>query len=162
MARRHDSLIPLARDHYDGLLLAVRLQQGTRALERLWSHDPLWQADYIVKFYEEHLRQHFRAEEEALFPLAAAHVEEARTIVNELLSQHRLMEEYVHRFRSPDPETLESHLREFGKLLVGHIRKEDRGLFPLFEEKASPSVLADAEKSISEFYPSSANPLMKH
>ena len=53
--KRHDSLVPLSREHHDGLLLAVRLQQGRAALPRLWSHDLVWQAEYVTRFFGEHL-----------------------------------------------------------------------------------------------------------
>ena len=69
--KRHPGLIPLSREHHDGLLLATRLQQGRNALLRLWSHDLVWQAQYVVKYFREELIDHFATEEEIIFPLGA-------------------------------------------------------------------------------------------
>jgi hemerythrin-like domain-containing protein len=152
MAKRHKSLVPLARDHHEGLLLALRLQQGKKALLRLWSHDPRWQASFVAEFYDEHLRPHFDAEEKGLFPLAST-IAACRHLVTELTLEHRTMEEYVNRFRNPAANTLEKDLRSFGALLEEHIRKEDRVLFPAFEEHASKEMLQKAQAAIGSFYP---------
>lgn len=157
MAKRHKGLVPLARDHHDGLLLALRLQQGKQALPRLWSHDPHEQAKHVVAFYEEHLRHHFEAEETGLFPLAAYHVAQSRSLIESLIQQHRTLERYVARFRKPDPQTLEQDLKEFGKILEDHIRKEDRELFPMLEEQAPDHVLLEVEKQVGQFYPTGTN-----
>ena len=152
MAKRHKSLVLLARDHHEGLLLALRLQQGKKALLRLWSHNPRWQASYVAEFYDKHLRRHFEAEEKALFPLAST-IAACRPLVNELSLEHRTMEEYVDRFRNPAANALAKDLRSFGALLEEHIRKEDRVLFPAFEEHASKEMLQKAEAAIGGFYP---------
>ncbi|MBI3580216.1 MAG: hemerythrin domain-containing protein [Ignavibacteriales bacterium] len=157
MAKRHKGLVPLARDHHDGLLLALRLQQGKQALPRLWSHDPFEQAKHVVTFYEEHLRHHFEAEEKGLFPLAAHHVTQSRPLVEVLIRQHRTLESYVARFRTPGPQTLEQDLKEFGKILEDHIRKEDRELFPMLEEHAPAHILLEVEKQVGHFYPPDTN-----
>jgi hemerythrin-like domain-containing protein len=153
MAKRHESLIPLARDHYEGLLLAVRLQQGTQALLRLWSHEPAWQAQYVVDFYQQHLRPHFDAEEQALFPLAKAHVPLSVPLVDLLIEQHREIERRVECLKDPHQADLPDRLKEFGALLEDHIRKEDRELFPMFEEHASAEILRKAHEEVHKFYP---------
>lgn len=153
MAKRHESLVPLARDHHEGLLLAMRLQQGKNALERLWSHDPSWQAKHVVGFYDQHLRPHFDAEEQALFPLAKEHIKESVPLVDELIAQHRDMEQRVLLLKQSPTTLLEQELKEFGALLEDHIRKEDRILFPMFEEHASAELLQEALKKIHSFYP---------
>jgi iron-sulfur cluster repair protein YtfE (RIC family) len=155
MAKRHVSLIPLARDHYHGLLLAVRLQQGEQALPRLWSHDPQWQADYVVDFYEKDLKHHFEAEERGLFPYIAD-VKGASSIVEELLQEHRTFERFVGNFRREEQATLVEQLRDFGARLEEHIRKEDRVLFPLLEERAPADVLMKVAEFMKDFYPPEA------
>ncbi len=153
MAKRHESLIPLARDHYEGLLLAVRLQQGTQALLRLWSHDPVWQAQYVVDFYHQHLKPHFDTEEQALFPLAKEHVPPSAPLVDLLIEQHRELKRRVESFKNPAQPDLADRLKEFGTLLEDHIRKEDRELFPMFEEHASAEILKKAHEEVHKFYP---------
>jgi len=154
MAQRHQALIPLASDHFNGLALALRLQQGKQATAPLWSDNPKFQAGYVVSFFEKELRHHFKVEEEALFPLVKKHVKEAWGIVDELIADHRKMESAVKDVCKVDSPTLERDLAEFGRLLEQHIRKEDRQLFPLVEAKAAAEVLEEAAKSIHAFYPS--------
>lgn len=156
MAKRHDSLVPIARDHYDGLLLAIRLQQGKQALERLWLHDPLWQANFVVEFYQKHLRRHFAAEEEALFPEVVTNIPACGQMIQELTHEHREFEAQIEAFRSPDPAALEERLAKFGAILEGHIRKEDRELFPMIEQNASVELLDRIAQNVRNYYPSAA------
>jgi hemerythrin-like domain-containing protein len=145
--KRHPSLVLLSREHHDGLLLATRLQQGTKALPRLWSHDPLWQAEYVVSFFTAHLGNHFDIEEKMLFPLAAQFAgEKAAALIPGLVREHRQMEEQVGLFRRPDAAELPAALARFGKILERHIRSEERQFFPLCEEE----IPADALKSLGE------------
>ncbi|MGH2567837.1 MAG: hypothetical protein ACRDGA_05815, partial [Bacteroidota bacterium] len=66
MARRHTSLIPLARDHYEGLLLVQQLREPQRPMMPGWPETPSERATFIAWFYDEHLKNHFEAEEHAL------------------------------------------------------------------------------------------------
>jgi hemerythrin-like domain-containing protein len=156
--RRHETLTPLSRDHHDGLFLATRLQQGNRALLRLWSHDPEWQAGYIVRFYEEDLTPHFEAEEKVLFPLAKKYVHDPLGIIDRLRTEHELMRSMVDLFRHPEPKSLPSALVEFGTVLEKHIRCEERELFPLCEKTIPPKELEQAGASIARYRPSGAKP----
>ncbi len=150
MAKRHQSLIPLAQDHHRGLILALRLQQGKESWTKPRMQEYRINAQEVVAFYEHDLKPHFAAEEQGLFPLARNLVKEAQGLVEELIADHRRLEQFVHHFRKPRGESLAHELFEFGKLLEAHIRKEDRILFPMFEEHASADVLAEAEKSIAQ------------
>lgn len=150
--KRNKALVALSRDHHDGLLLAVRLQQGKKALLRLWSHDPLWQAGYVVKFFEDHLVPHFEAEEKTLFPLAEQFLKES-SVIKKLVEEHGEMRRYIDSFRSPDEKKLECDLEQFGKLLEAHIRCEEREFFPLCEEKIPAEVLLEAQVSIDQYRP---------
>jgi len=152
MAKRHISIVPLARDHHEALLLAVRLQQGKQALLKLWSHDPEFQARHVVSFYDQHLTKHFNAEEQALFPLAAAHILQARDMVRKLIEDHKTIAQMVGRFRSGTPGSLEQELVSFGKLLEDHVRFEDRVLFPLIEQ-APNHVLNELQQAMARYYP---------
>ncbi|MBI5464147.1 MAG: hemerythrin domain-containing protein [Ignavibacteriales bacterium] len=152
MTKRNPALVPLSRDHHDGLLLAVRLQQGTGALMRLWSHEPSWQATFIVEFYDRHLRRHFRAEDEVMFPAAEKHSPATQSLVAGLTADHREMERRVEAFRASVATATREQLAEFGRLLEEHIRKEERQLFPAFERTAGTDVLAALERQIQSYY----------
>ena len=142
MPKRHPSLIPLSRDHHDGLLLALRLRQGKKALLTDWSHDLHWQAKYVVEFYNKNLMRHFEAEEKVLFPAMKKHAKESLKTIEILLNQHEEMRRSVKAFERRDEESLQDDLRDFGKLLDEHIRIEEHQLFPAFE-KSVPSNVAE-------------------
>lgn len=131
--KRHAKLVVLSREHHDGLLLAVRLQQGEQALERLWSHDPLWQAAEVVRFFETHLTPHFADEENLLFPLAERYFEDA-AVVGRLRSEHDEMRHLAGALRTPSGDVARM-LKRFGEILEGHIRCEEREFFPACEER---------------------------
>ena len=151
MAKRHESLILLARDHHEALLLALRLQQGTLALLRLWTHDPVDQAKRVVAFYDQHLRRHFAEEELIVFAIARKNLPASEPIIDTLVAEHRTMEVAISKFRSANKESLEDDLRAFGALLESHIRTEDRSLFPLIESQASQTVLNDIQYGFNFF-----------
>ena len=152
MVRRHQSLIPLAQDHYHGLLLVQQIREHKRIIMTGWPPDPAGQARRVAEFYEEHLKNHFDAEEQALFPLASKHVESARAVVQELLNEHRALETFVAQFREAAEGITEQRIEEFASLLEQHIRKEDRVLFPLLEEHAPAEVLSQVESLMHPFY----------
>jgi hemerythrin-like domain-containing protein len=151
MAKRHPALIPVARDHHDGLLLAIRLQQGDRAELKLWSHDPALQTEFVLSFYEQHLKRHFAVEEEQVFPLGRG-ISDAAPIVERLIGQHRQIASMVDQLRNISPEKRRTVLQELGRLLEEHIRLEDRTLFPILEQQVPPDVLQAAQTAIDRYY----------
>lgn len=148
MARRHQSLVHLSHDHHDGLLLARQILDERATMLPDWPGDLRKQASFILEFFRRHLRPHFTEEEELLFPLIRRAVPAAASDIDRLLNEHRWIEEFMSDFSSDQPLRAE-RLKQFGALLEGHIRKEERELFPLFEQKAGPEALAEAEAILS-------------
>ena len=148
MPKRHPSLVPLSRDHHDGLMLALRLRQGTKAPLQDWLHDPAWQANYIIQFYKKHLVPHFNAEELVLFPVMKKHARGILKTIERLLEQHREMRERVQKFERADEKRLPKQLKEFGELLDKHIRIEEDVLFPIFEKSVPSDVAAKVGEEI--------------
>lgn len=146
---RHPAFVGLSREHHDGLLLAVRLQQGTRALERLWSHDVKWQTDNVLDFFAKHLEQHFHDEEAILFPEAAAISTEGRGMVDALLEDHEAMRRLAGTLREPAGEAPDQTLKDFGAILERHIRREEREFFPFCESNMSDDKLATLATSLN-------------
>lgn len=134
--KRFAGFVPLSREHHDGLLLATRLQQGRNALLRMWSHDLHWQAEYVVKFFDDNLETHFAAEEEAVFPEAEA-CPGGGELAAALIAQHKELRAMAEFLRRPDEKKLECTLVQFGQTLEEHIRREERELFPLMESTLS-------------------------
>ena len=62
--KRSEELVPLSRDHHSGLLLCWKIKTG---VQKAISADRI--ANYVVFYYRSHLEEHFRQEEEYIFPL---------------------------------------------------------------------------------------------
>ena len=148
--KRHQSFVSLSREHHDGLLLATRLQQGNTALLRLWSHELRWQAEYVVKFFDDLLATHFEEEEEIVFPYAKEYLGEHKRLIDRLIAEHQEMRKMIDVLRYPQERNLEHTLKRFGTLLEQHIRSEERTLFPLCEEKLPPELLSEIGKKLQQ------------
>jgi len=131
--KRHPALIPLSRDHHDGLVQALRLRRAAAdgdASARLAA------AREFVEFFRNEERVHLRDEEEELFPLFLRHVPSQPAPLREARVQHVQLEGFARKLDIAvaagivDRETLDAA----GELFDAHIRLEERQLFPLIEE----------------------------
>ncbi|MEK6285735.1 MAG: hemerythrin domain-containing protein [Acidobacteriota bacterium] len=155
-ARRNDSLIPLSREHQYALMLCLRIHRG------LIEHDAdaNWlqmKAGVAVRFFEGELAAHFQAEEEVLFP-AMRELSGAQQIIDELLVEHGKMRRLIDELRQIELSSLASTLKEFADTLEAHIRKEERELFPIYEQQASPEIVFRVERAIFSLIGSAAQP----
>jgi iron-sulfur cluster repair protein YtfE (RIC family) len=155
-SRRHDSLIPLSRDHQYALLLCLRIHRG------LPEHgdDLDWlktKAANTVRFFDEDLTIHFQAEEQVLFP-AMSRFSGAREIVEDLLREHGTLKRLVDQLRRSESGSCTSTLKQFADTLEAHIRKEERALFPIYEQQASAEVIAAVEQGILSLIGSASEP----
>jgi iron-sulfur cluster repair protein YtfE (RIC family) len=133
--RRHESLIPLSREHQYALLMCLRIRQDVAKPPT--DADRLRQrAAAVVQFFDEELTLHFKAEEELLFPAMRGWPEAAR-LIGELQQEHRELESLIEGLRRTSAASLADRLAQFAQLLEAHIRKEERALFPIFEQQAS-------------------------
>ncbi len=125
--RRHPALTPLSHDHHHGLVVARRLRRAVSEEERLRA------AETFVRFIDREGGDHFRAEEDVLFPLVVASLDESAELVGRATRDHiRLRTSAVRLQQSPGPPDVEV-LRALGERLDAHIRLEERELFPLAE-----------------------------
>lgn len=133
---RDRNLIPLSHQHQHALALCVQidrsLQAGTADLDAL-------QAQTRTMFNLE-IRWHFAAEEEVLFPAAAA-FPELKPLVEQLLSEHAVLRQGFARAERRELDA--GSLRDFAQLLSAHIRKEERQLFEACQKSFSPEKLAE-------------------
>ena len=131
--KRHPALIPLSRDHHNGLVQAVRLRRAAADGD---ASAPLAAAREFVEFFRNDERLHLRDEEEELFPLLLRHVQSQPALLREVRLQHMQLEGFARTLEiavaagSVERETLHAA----GGLLDAHIRLEERQLFPLIEE----------------------------
>lgn len=155
-SRRHDSLIPLSREHQYALMLCLRIHRG------LIEHDSdkTWlqmKAGHAVRFFEGELVTHFQAEEEVLFP-AMRELSGAPRIIDELLAEHEQIRQFIGQLEEIELSSLASTLKEFADTLEAHIRKEERELFPIYEQQASPETIFRVERGIFKLIGSASQP----
>lgn len=143
--KRHPALVNLSRDHYSGLLLSSVLKKDTPDFKNM----PVSPADkvlYVQEKYKSELKEHFRAEEEILFPFVSGRLPEIDSLLKDLINDHRELELKINSLDSvPD---LVNILNETGYLLESHIRKEERQLFQLIQENLTETELSDLEKKL--------------
>jgi iron-sulfur cluster repair protein YtfE (RIC family) len=146
-SRRHESLVPLSREHHYGLMLCLRIHRGLTVHkgDREWLER---KREQVVEFFESDLIAHFKAEEEVLFPSMHS-LSGASAIIEELLSQHRKVESLTEELRRMEIPALGDKLNEFADLLEAHIRKEERELFPIYEREAPDHLAREVAAGIT-------------
>jgi hemerythrin-like domain-containing protein len=138
VARRDESIIPLSREHHYGLLLGLKLRRGFAHSER----SAEWVAHRVSDvqaFFTGDLQDHFRAEEDVLFP-ALMGVGEWTALTGELLGEHHLLRQLVEQMGVASDEERRRLLLEFADGLEKHIRREEDELFPLYERLADDAL----------------------
>ncbi|MGB7946134.1 MAG: hemerythrin domain-containing protein [Candidatus Binatia bacterium] len=131
---RHASLIPLSQDHHHGLALALRCRKQALGQIRPMGAEGLRErAKEFLVFYTNNLIPHFRAEEEVLFPLVRSAVPESEEMIGELERHHTEIRKAIPQLEAG--ANLGKLIFDLGDLLERHIRKEERELFPLFEQR---------------------------
>ena len=132
--RRDTALIPLSRDHHLDLVHARRMRLAAKGApsERLAA------ARGFLSFFDAHMVNHFRREEETVFPLIVDAEGEDRELLVQALLDHQRLHAFAERLAAGlSAEAVSSQLvGETGSLLESHIRLEERQLFPLIEQLA--------------------------
>ena len=146
--KRTSALAPLSHDHHQALVVAQKLRRATpdtvQAARDAWMS--FWPAG----------REHFRAEEEVLLPAYAGHaaVEEdpavARVLLDHVTIRHHATE--LERHAETPLETIHA----LGDVLGGHVRLEERELFPRIEAALPADELARLADALSQ--PSEPSP----
>jgi hemerythrin-like domain-containing protein len=135
MTRRHDALIPLTHDHHHALHELRLLRQAADASE----DDRVAAARTFLDFFRGHSVQHFREEEEEIFPVVIHHrdapVEGILHILKEHVEIHALVRKLADEVSSGAPSA--DAMRELAEKLRSHIRFEEDELFPAIERIAT-------------------------
>jgi iron-sulfur cluster repair protein YtfE (RIC family) len=123
--KRSNALAQLSRDHHRGLVVARQLNGATRATASA-------ARDAFLAFWEQEGREHFRVEEDVLFPAFARHSSPAdeavvRVLVDNVDLRRRAADLSAETLWPPEEP------RKLGGRLHAHIRHEERVLFPLIE-----------------------------
>jgi len=125
--KRNDALVPLSREHHQGLLLCGKIKTGLSK-----NVEPERIKRYADWFYAEHLTPHFAEEENALFPILG----NDNALVTRAIQEHRELEKLF-----ADNSNVEHTLRSIADLLDKHIRFEERELFELIQRTATEEQL---------------------
>ncbi|HYV90364.1 MAG TPA: hemerythrin domain-containing protein [Chitinophagales bacterium] len=135
--KRHPAFTPLSRDHHRTLLLAQSIKKGAPQFRGMATTDE-GKRDEIIHHYEEHLKDHFRREEK-VFADCRNISPQTDELITEIIEEHRKIEELVHDLI--EGKEITGTLNALGFLLEKHIRKEERQLFELLQEKLSEEKL---------------------
>lgn len=133
--KRDESLQPLSRDHYVGLVHAERLRKAADQAD-----DDAGRRKALAEFldaWRREIGEHFDDEERLLVGLMSE--DESA----ELHQQHqalRTMAEQAHEHRA-QVEPGVDFCHKLGEALRDHIRWEERELFPAIQQRATPDQL---------------------
>ena len=124
--KRSAALTPLSHQHHAGLYVALQLKRAT-------SESAADARQAFLDFFADEGTVHFRQEEEVLLPAYARHSGAGDPAIVRVLVEHvelrRRADDLARAGSAPD----EADLRELGERLEGHIRHEERVLFPAIE-----------------------------
>ena len=136
MPKRHPSLVPLSHDHHHGLALALRCRkQALGQIKPSGVEGVRLRASEFLAFYATELSSHFEAEEKILFPEMGLYVPESQPLIADLVREHETVRLATAKLEST--AGLGKVIFDLGDLLERHIRREERELFPLFEQHAA-------------------------
>ena len=127
--KRKEELVPLSKEHHEGLLFCWKIKQG---LGNGTDHQQI--ASYIQWFWKAHLQEHFRKEEEVL----AMHLPKDNELVMQMLEEHQQLEAYI---RICEMVADEDIFMQLANGLHDHIRFEERILFPFAEQAIDPQIM---------------------
>lgn len=150
--KRHPALVVLSEDHHHELVQARRLLAAANAgpEERL-----LVASAYVELFFTETV-EHFRREEETVFPLYARQPAANAALLERILREHMELHGLARALRSEAAagDVSGETLAELGSLLRAHVRLEERELFEDLQ-RVVPAAELDAFDSGDSAQPAS-------
>lgn len=123
---RHQALVPYSRDHHAGLMFILHIRKG---FKKIISSERI--SRYILFFFKEDLKKHFRDQELKLFPMLPA--DDPLRIQAE--TEHAKIYWQIEKIKAGIADI--SLLTQFSDDLESHIRFEERILFPYLQEQIS-------------------------
>jgi len=124
--RRTAALEGLSRDHHLALVVAQKLERATVDTA------PMARQAFL-SYWSSEGRHHLRTEDEVLLPASARHIDPRDESVVRVLLQHvELRRRAADLEADTDPPL--HQIRALGELLRGHVRYEERVLFPMIEQ----------------------------
>jgi iron-sulfur cluster repair protein YtfE (RIC family) len=133
--KRHQAIVSFSKDHHFGLLLVWKIRQG---LEKAVNAERI--SKYVVYFFKEDLKKHFREEEQILF----CKLPESDTLRKRAEADHQSIYNLVKAIDKNKNDTI--LLSQLANELENHIRFEERELFNHLQKKITPADLELIEK----------------
>jgi tellurite resistance-related uncharacterized protein len=131
---RHDSLVPLSREHHHALVLAHSVKRDApERLRHTLPADPSELVQHLQNRFEQELEPHFRAEEAILIPASVDRGGELADQATAILEQHAALRDLVAGLRTA--ANLTERLDAFGSALEHHVRFEERQWFVALERE---------------------------
>ena len=147
--RRHESIVPISRQHHRGLLTARLLQHGAPPYKGM-PETPEAKRDYTLNFLQQHLLPHFKLEEETVFKLAPEVSEELAQQTKQLQEQHQHLEQLIIALPDATRVELPDRLHKIGKLLEQHIRHEERVFFEQLQQELPDEKLKALQQMVQQ------------
>ncbi|MCE7990537.1 MAG: hemerythrin domain-containing protein [Roseivirga sp.] len=141
--KRHPSLIPLSRFHRSVLFLALVCKKNAPPVKG-YPEDDDGKRDYALTFYKKKLKLHMDLEETRLFPEVVGINAQLKTLVQELLAEHKAIDQLFAEL--PTTGNLPDTLDRLGILLESHVRKEERQFFQLIQQSLEETELVELEE----------------
>ncbi len=135
--KRIEALAPLSRDHHSTLILSQLLKKGAPDYRELPT-TAIGKKEYALEQYEMHIKNHFKSEELILEQVKNIS-DIIDTLCNEIFEEHKQINDLFYELKNA--VDIEKTMDELGTLLQAHIRKEERILFPILQEKCTADQL---------------------
>jgi hypothetical protein len=138
--RRSKELAPLSREHHEGLLFVFKIRQGIKL-----GIPEARIAQFCAWSLDSHFDLHFKKEEILLAPVLG----ETHPMMVQMLEEHKTIRK---RFAGINENADDAALERLAKSIHDHIRFEEfeeRKLFPLIEQTASPEQLTVTGQSLA-------------
>jgi iron-sulfur cluster repair protein YtfE (RIC family) len=145
--KRHPSLIPISRQHHEGLITARLLREDAPPYKGLPT-DLEGKKQYYLDFFLRHLQPHLQLEERVLFPFVRGRRQDLDALLDELEGEHRQVQDLTADLRYP--EYLPAKLDRLGRVLEDHIRKEERVLFERLQELLTEPELEQLRQQVEQ------------
>lgn len=139
--KRSDAIVPLSRDHHNGLLLCWKIRTG---LKNNTSIDRI--AAYIIHVFDTELNEHFYQEEKYLLPLIPS--DNPKYI--QAHKEHTSIRNQINTLRNITTD--KAALSIIADELEAHIRFEERDLFNYIEQHADILKLEAIGKLLQELH----------
>lgn len=136
--KRNENIVKLSREHHTTLLFCWKIRNGLKN-----GAEPGRIIKYVHYFRDEHLKPHFKQEEEILFAPVKDHM------VQKALDDHKNIMNQVEMLES-NAASIETSLINLADTVDNHVRYEERELFPHLEQVLSNDQLAAIGKQMNE------------